>query len=121
MKKINDYSVLVKVVGAGFKPAPTANANLLGGIHGHKKQKPENHIMKTQHRSWTTIGDNTQARHKRVAAAVPVSGKIVARGRMRSNFSRPCLSRATGSASKAPTRSMRRYFRKRWQPLIREK
>ena len=33
--------------------------------------------MKTL-RSWTTIGDNTQARHKRVAAAVPVSGKIVA-------------------------------------------
>ena len=34
--------------------------------------------MTTQQHSWTTIGDNTQARHKRVAAAVPVSGKIVA-------------------------------------------
>ncbi len=33
--------------------------------------------MKTQQHSWTTIGDNTQARHRRVAAAVPVSGKIV--------------------------------------------
>lgn len=34
--------------------------------------------MKQQKRSWTTIGDNTQARHTRVAAAVPVAGKIVA-------------------------------------------
>ncbi len=34
-------------------------------------------IVKTQDRSWTTIGDNTQARHKRVAAAVPVTGKTV--------------------------------------------
>jgi len=34
--------------------------------------------LKTQQHSWTTIGDNTKARHRRVAAAVPVSGKIVA-------------------------------------------
>lgn len=33
--------------------------------------------MKTQ-RSWTTIGDDTQLRHRRIAAAVPVSGRIVA-------------------------------------------
>jgi malonate decarboxylase alpha subunit len=33
--------------------------------------------LKPQQHSWTIIGDNTQERHKRVAAGVPLSGKIV--------------------------------------------
>lgn len=33
--------------------------------------------MKKEQHSWTTIGENTQARHRRVSGAVPVSGKIV--------------------------------------------
>ncbi len=39
--------------------------------------KPESHTLKTHQPSWTTIGDNTQARHKRVSGAVPVLNKIV--------------------------------------------
>jgi malonate decarboxylase alpha subunit len=33
--------------------------------------------LKPQQHAWTSIGDNTQERHKRVAASVPLSGKFV--------------------------------------------